>query len=198
MIKLIIENELKNNQGNAIPLLVGNLLSISFIGQSEVNTFMFKIIEKQFDKGIILTLKEFGQSEEKSRRQYFRLENVNLFLEANEVIKKNSKIKATVSEGSNLSKVYKTKLLNISAGGALFAFYNDMIPNLNALFDVTIEIDGYHPFKVKCKLVRIERKFINNEIVFLVGVSFLEIDEKDREAMINFIANEEKLKLMQS
>jgi c-di-GMP-binding flagellar brake protein YcgR len=190
-MKLILDAEPKNSRGEAIPLLVGDFVSVNFIGPDQVCALTFKIVEKKMDGQITLMLRDAGRSEEHPRRQHFRLSTMEDMRDDPEAAEAVGKIKAFVREAGNPEKLYRTKMINISGGGMLFAFYDDM-PHLNSIFDIEINIGGARVFPVKGKLARIERKLYENEMVFMVGVNFLEIDETDREAIINFVFDEGK------
>lgn len=190
-MKLILDAEPRNSRGEAIPLLVGDFVSVGFIGPSEVCAITFKIVEKKMDGQITLMLKDAGRTEEHSRRQHFRLSTMEVVPGDAGAVEEAGKIKAFVREAGNPDKLYRTKMLNISGGGMLFAFYDEM-PHLNSIFDIEINISGVRVFPVKGKLARIERKTYEKEMVFMVGVAFLEINEADREAIINFVFDVQK------
>ncbi len=191
MIKLTFEAEPKNSRGEAIPLIVGDFVSVNFIGSNEVCAITFKILEKKMDGAITLTLSEAGKTEEHSRRQYFRLSAMDAIEKNSAEVDSSGKLKATVREVGEPEKCYRTRIINISGGGMLFAFY-DAMPHLNSIFDIELTIEGSRVIAVKGKLSRIVREMFENEMVFKVGVIFLEINETDREAIINFVFDEQK------
>lgn len=192
-MKLTFEREPKNSRGESIPLIVGDFVSVNFIGSSEVCAVTYKIVEKKMDGNITLLLDEAGKVEEHSRRQHFRLSTIGGIQKGQQAVEAGGKIRASVREAGDPDKAYKTKMINISGGGMLFAFYETM-PHLNSIFDIQISIDGAPGFYIKGKLARIERQLYENETVFMVGVTFLEINESDREAIINFVFEQQKVK----
>jgi len=188
-MKLIMDAPPKNSRGEQIPVIVGDFVSVNFIGANEVCAISFKIVEKKLEGGTPLTLTPAGKAEEHSRRQYFRLS-------AHEDMQKGvmseggcERITVVVSEAGAPEKQFKTSLIDISGGGMMCAFY-DAMPHLNSIFLLTIELPGTARFEARGKLSRIERRQYHDEMVFMVGISFLEINESGREAIINFIFNE--------
>ncbi len=191
-MKLTFEREPKNSRGEPIPLIVGDFVSINFIGTSEVYAITYKIVEKKMDGHITLLAEEAGKVEQHSRRQHFRLSTISGVHKGQQAVEAGGKIKASVKEVGAPDKTYKTKIINLSGGGMLFAFY-DAMPHLNSIFDIQIAIGGAPGFYIKAKLARIERQIYENEAVFMVGVIFLEINESDREAIINFVYEQQKV-----
>ncbi len=192
-MKITFECAPENSRGETIPLIVGDFVSVSFIGSNEVCAITCKIIEKKIDGQITLILEEASKIEEHSRRQHFRLSTIGGIKNGQQAVEIGGRIKASVKEAGEPGKIYKTKIINISGGGMLFSFYDSM-PHLNSIFDIEIIIGDDVAFSVKGKLARIERQTCGNETVFMVGVNFLEIDETDREKIINFVFEQQRHK----
>lgn len=191
-MKLVLSSPPRNSRGEIIPLLVGDFVSINFIGSNEVSALTMKIVEKKIDSGITLVLAESGSAEEHQRRQYFRLSK----LEDNQApgaAESFAMINITVGENSDEPDLapFKTKLINISGGGVMCAFF-DMMPHLNSILKLRIGIPGRPEFTALGKISRIERKEYMGDMVFMTGVTFLEINESDREAVINFVFEQQK------
>jgi len=191
-MKLVMSVPPRNSRGDIIPLLVGDFISINFIGHNEVSVVTMKIVEKKMDANITLVLSDAASSEEHQRRQHFRLSTKMEELEKNaQSSERVDKIAVSVHEKGDKKDIapFQIKLINISGGGILCAVY-ELMPHLNSILNLQIEIPGISIIYALGKISRMERLDYQGDMVFMTGISFLEIKESDREAIINFVFEE--------
>jgi len=194
-MKLFFSSPPKNSRGEQIPLIVGDFVTVCFEGAKEVSVITLRIVEKMMaESGITLALAETGQAEELQRRQHYRFSTIDEMQKTANPTERFKKIAITAFETSDLEMQHPLQagLVNISAGGALFAF-GDTIPHLNAIMNLRIEIPGLTAFTAMGKIARIERREHDGKFAFMAAVSFIDIDEGARSRILGFI-EEEKLR----
>lgn len=193
-MKLVFPAPPKNSRGEQIPLLVGDFVTVCFEGAREVSVMTVRIVEKMMaETGITLVLADTGQVEELQRRQHYRLSTIDEMQKTANPTERFKKIAIAVFETSDIEMIrpLRADLVNISAGGALFAF-GDTIPHLNAIMNLKIEIPGCQPFTAIGKIARIERREHEGVLSFMAAVSFIEIDEESGARILAFIEEEKR------
>ncbi|MEZ7890948.1 MAG: PilZ domain-containing protein [Candidatus Wallbacteria bacterium] len=192
-MKLTFNTLPKNSRGENIPIVVGGLISLGFIASDEVSTMTLKIVEKKIENGIItIILSDSLKTEEQQRRQYFRLSTLDEMQKNAENIYFQNKMSIIVTQFNETGETikYDTKLINLSGGGALCAFY-ELMPRINNMLNLVIECGENLKIKATGKVARIERKEYEGKPAFMIGIAFLEINEKDREQIINFVLDQQ-------
>jgi c-di-GMP-binding flagellar brake protein YcgR len=190
-MKLILDKKISNSDGEELKIEDGQLVSISFVQEESVKDFTVRIKKIEYNnEHIEVFFDEPDGFTTNQRRNYFRLDTHDFKkklkdTEEHRVSVMDVGLKITAfSRGVSIEKNYKTELVNISGGGIL-CFFSCETPPINSLLEIRLLIPGFGVVEAIGRTARVE-KSEKNSSSFLIGITFIQIKEKDREKILEF------------
>jgi c-di-GMP-binding flagellar brake protein YcgR len=172
--------------GNIIPLPVDSVVNVYFVGTERgiiYNRYKFNAVVRERDVSnnlYVLKVEKRGKIEKDQRRRYFRLDCY-------------AEVRYKEVESLNANKkddgFKKTLIKNLSGGGICIKTDDRMKPGSIVICEMTINNRkiGFYG-----KVVRFEDTGREYGYRYEAGIAYMSIDERDREAIIRYIFNEQR------
>lgn len=174
-------------QRQIYPVPVGSELDVYFADKSGISSRRFKFRAKVTDRGTIgnlqfLKLELNGKIISAQRRKYFRLEYLRQ-VDYRVVDPDNPK--------GNDEIPFKKALTNNLSGGGIGILLDEKL-DIGSTVECILKTDESSQLRFIGSVKRYEEREIKGKIKYLTGIAYIRINEKDREAVIKFIFNEQR------
>lgn len=167
-------------KNNIIPLHKGETIDIAYLVENRgMYVFKAKIIEKKYDPIYKLKVEKISQTKKYQKREYYRFEA------SIPVVKKH-----TIDTGQGEKVIVeKCKTKNISGGGLnlLSNFKHGKGDMVTCSFNI-----NHRTIEAEAKILRIE-PVDTYDYKYSLGIHFLDIKERDRDEIIKFIFEQERI-----
>lgn len=191
-MELLVKSDLRDENGEPLRYSAGQLVSINFFSSGErTHTLTVRVTAVEPGDGVVrLRFTDPRAASVDQRRTHFRLDTTDFKrkmertdLERQDLLDVGARIGLAGSAGVG-APPFLTEVVNISGGGLLCLFHGQL-PPLDATLAVRLVIPRRGVIECLGRVVRIEPSE-RQPSKFLVGMTFLEIAEEDREKIIDF------------
>lgn len=172
--------------GNIIPLPVDSVVDIYFVGMERgiYNRYKFNAVVREWDVSnnvYVLRVEKRGKIERVQRRRYFRLD---CYAEV-----RYKEVESLNADNKDDSGFKKTLAKNLSGGGICMKTNDRMKPGSIVVCEIAFNNRkiGFYG-----KVVRFEDTGREYGYRYEAGIAYMSIDERDREAIIRYIFNEQR------
>ncbi|MBA1333875.1 MAG: hypothetical protein HPY66_0268 [Firmicutes bacterium] len=173
----IMEIAMPISEGRLIPLHINSRIKVIYYKDNGQYCFLAKILSRRKGDIHILRIQALSDVEKIQRRDYFRLNTVVPI-----------KVCYDDSKEENGYRCIDTFTLDISGGGLRFASKH----NFSGVDSLVCQLN------IRDKILSVNARIIRNSAVynedysFEVGVEFINIEQKIREEIINYIFDEQR------
>ena len=163
-----------------VPLHINEKIGIAYLVENRGRyIFNAKVIKRDYKRVYKLEIEKISEIIKYQQREYYRFET-------SIIVTKEMNLKTKTGE-ETLSEVCRTK--NISGNGMqlLSNFEHKIGDRIKCKFKIKT-----YPIDVECEVVRIEA-IDSFDYNYGLGIKFLDINERDRDIIIKYIFEEERL-----
>lgn len=142
---------------------------------------------------ILFDIKIETELEKIQRRNYFRLDcllNAEYFLLPNETSEGETQVETPIA----IDKEYRKAIAKNLSGCGVCIVIGEDIPK-GSIIEVIVALDKENSIKAKCKVVRSSPIETSKDKKFELGLYITQISNKDQDAIIKFIFDQQRLKL---
>jgi c-di-GMP-binding flagellar brake protein YcgR len=191
-MKLILDQTIEDENGLPIQFEENQLVTLNFIEAERIRTVTTRILSLETTREqLTLDLDAPHDVNTNQRRTYFRLDTHDFRKKLENTEQNRARvldIGITILPFTRMVttgiKPYKTELINISAGGLLVLF-TEVCPPINTLLKLRLLIPKMGVIECMGRVARIEKSETHSSR-FLIGISYLEIREEDREKILDY------------
>lgn len=176
------------HEGLIFPIRIGTVINIYFTvkrdGNIDLYRFAAMIIGRNTDENVALLKIEINNEFEKlQRRKYYRLDcSVNA----------KYRLVNSFNESKNDGTQYKKTLAINLSGCGICLLLEDKI-DTEQFVECEISIEENRTIRFFGKVIRYEKNQVESMFRFLAGIAYVRIEDKDREAVVRYIFNEQRI-----
>jgi c-di-GMP-binding flagellar brake protein YcgR len=167
-----------------IPLHLHNndVVNIKIFTDSACYSFSTKVLGAKKEDGLILyVLKKPKKVKKTERRGYVRVKAAVL-VEYEEIDREN------INDYKKVVPHKKAYTLDISGGGIQIVLPETILMETFLVINLPLDFDGRDTvLKVLGQVVRLEKEKIKNKLCYKIGIRFVEIMERERDLIIQYI-----------
>lgn len=190
-MELRIPSDLCDENGEPLAFAPGQLVTVNFFGAERAHTVTVRVTAVEpADGAFRLVCTDPKAASSDPRRSHFRLDTTDFKRkmehadeERQELVNVGARIALAGKDGAG-ALPFLTEVVNISGGGMLCLFH-ETLPPIDSALSVRLMIPRRGVVECLARVVRVEPSE-RHPSKFLVGLTFLEIDEADREKIIDF------------
>lgn len=174
-------------EGNVFHIRIGAMMDVYFIKRREndINLLKFRAVVKgrEISENLhLLRIELRGKIERVQRREYFRLDCS---------VQVQYRIVDSLNAVHNEDIPYKKTIANNLSGGGISLKLEDMI-EVGRLVECEIFTDQSRKIRFFGKVIRYEKSDMEGKFKYEAGIAYIKINNKDREAVVRYIFNEQR------
>jgi len=169
-------------EGVIYPIKIGANIEAYFIEKLELYKFNAEVLNRGVKDNIaLLKIKIIGGFERIQRRQYFRFD-CSVFIKYREI---------NIFEDEEENQILKKALTRDLSGGGL-CLLTDVKLETGKILGFELKLDENLSINFLGTIIRTSLSDRNEKYNYEIGISFKKIENKDREALIRYIFNEQR------
>ncbi len=174
-------------QGKIYPVPLDSELDVYFTDKRGISSKRFKFRAKVKDRQTVenlqyLKLKLTGKITTVQRRKYFRLE---YFMQVE------YRVVDSLDPQDNEHIPFKKALTNNLSGGGIGIMLDEKL-DIGSIVECIIKTDESKQVRFFGCVKRYEEKETKGRLKYIIGIAYIRINDKDKEAVIKFIFNEQR------